>query len=244
MKNTSLTVPLSMLECKPCILYLQARVEHAGLMRILHDFLTTAADRVRDTVASWYDALVSGQPMQDALADAQPPWPDCLRSVLLAAVSHSRLDAALRDLAYLYQKQPEERALQSACRRLADTYSRQPRPKGLSAACLERELGKILARACLEQAFAVYLGQQGDAFFRQTYLGAKPVHYTEPSEPVVLTDIRRHLTALADTGQPLELAEGAWRVAARGRDSFILCQGARRLQLTIHKAYSNPDSPG
>jgi hypothetical protein len=114
------------------------------------------------------------------------------------------LDLVLANMLKVYEAADEEEEAARQMGRVLEQWQSRPAGSLICTGCLQRELGKILRRAELEEAAEVILEQEEERFFHQWYVASKPVHVIEPSHSMAYKSILKALSDAAETSQPLK----------------------------------------
>jgi len=183
---------------------LPAVLNKPGLTEWLRVFARDGTGPARDVACSLYESLTRGRAFQDAIAEARPALPPAVRELLSLGCQRSELDRVLSDMLKAYEAAQGEGEAGRSLDLLLERWRRCPSGSSICDGCLERTLDKILRRADLEEAHEVILEQEGESFFHQWYIEAKPVHVIEPSHSMAYQSVLRALSDAADRHQPLE----------------------------------------
>jgi hypothetical protein len=224
---------LSLNECQDFLAHLEHGIESVGLMSLLHTYTQETTDHTTEAVLSWYQHMVAGCSIHGALSRMQPRFHPTLEAILNLSIQQSRLDCVLHDIMQAYHSRAGSGELSDEMSRLLTDYQAFSDDGLICRECLLRELGKVLQRVRIEQAYEVIFTQEGEEFFHHLYLGVKAVRYSEPSHSKVYTTFQKTLADCADQGEPLGLNEQTWTVRRTDDDRFELSTSAICVTLTF-----------
>jgi hypothetical protein len=224
---------LSLNECQDFLAHLEHGIEKVGLMSLLHTYTQETTGHTTEAVVSWYQHMVEGCSIHGALSRMQPRFHPTLEAILNLAIQQSRLDSALHDIMQAYHTRADDGELSDEMSRLLTDYQAFSDDGLICRECLLRELGKVLQRVRIEQAYEVIFTQEGEEFFHHLYLGVKAVRYSEPSHSKVYMTFQKALADCADQGEPLGLNEQTWTVRRMDDDRFELSTPAICVTLTF-----------
>ena len=188
---------------------------------------------ISEAVLSWYQHMVAGCSIHGALSRMQPRFHPTLEAVLSLAIQQGRLDCVLHDIIQVYHTRVDDGELADEMSRLLTDYQAFSDGGLICHECLLRELGKVLQRVRIEQAYEVIFTQEGEEFFHHLYLGVKAVRYSEPSHSKVYTTLQKALADSADQGEPLDLNEQTWTARRLDDNRFELSTPAICVTLTF-----------
>ncbi len=224
---------LSLNECRGFLTHLENGIEKVGLMSLLHAYTQETTGRTTEAVLSWYQHMVAGCSIHGALSGMQPRFYPTLEAVLNLAIQQGRLDCALHDIIQAYHTRVDDAELADEMSRLLTDYQAFSDDGLICHECLLQELGKVIQRVRIEQAYEVIFTQEGEEFFHHLYLGVKAVRYSEPSHSKVYTTFQKALAECADQEEPLGLSEQTWTVRRIDNDRFDLSTSAICVTLTF-----------
>jgi len=213
---------LSLHDCQDILAHLEHGIEKAGLMSLLYTYTQETTGRTTEAVLSWYQHMVAGSSFPVAMSSMQPRFHPTLEAILLLAIQQSRLDCALHDIMQAYHAQADDGELADKMSRLLTDYQAFSDDGLICHGCLLHELGKVLQRVQIEQAYEVIFTQEGEEFFHHLYLGVKPVRYSEPSHSKVYRTLQRMLAGWADQGEAFDVNDQVWSVERMDETRFVL----------------------
>jgi len=152
----------------------------------------------------------------------------------LGRLVRRRLHAlGLHDIMQVYRTQADDGELADEMSRLLTDYQAFPDDGLVCHECLLHELGKVLQRVQIEQAYEVIFTQEGEEFFHHLYLGVKPVRYSEPSHSKIYRTLQTILAGCTDQGEALDVNEQAWSITRVDEDRFVLNSPTITVMLTF-----------
>lgn len=208
---------------------LPAALNEPGLTESLRVLAQNGTGFTRDVASSVYESLTRGMAFQEAIAEARPELPLPVRELLILGCERGALDRVLSDMLKAYQAVEGEAEAGLRMNVVLEQWQRCPAGSQICDWCLERAIDKILRRAALEDAREVILEQEGERFFHQWYIEAKPVHVIEPSHSLTYKSILQALSDAAENHQPLKPAGILVTSSAAGE--FDLTLDARKLRI-------------
>ena len=194
-----------MLDSLPVVgMLLPAVLRKPGLTESLRLFARKHACPAAQVAQSMFAALTRGESFQQAIRGAGPSLPVRIQDLLILGYERSALDLVLADMLKVYKAADEEEGVARRMGRMLEQWRRRPAGSLICAGCLEREIGKILRRAELEEAAEVILEQEEERFFHQWYVAFKPVHVIEPSHSLTYKSILKALHDAVEASRPLK----------------------------------------
>jgi hypothetical protein len=208
---------------------LPAVLEKPGLTEFLRVFARNGTGFAREAASSIYESLTRGKAFEEAIAEVRPALPPPVRELLILGCQRGELDRVLADMLAAYRTAEGEAATGLRMNALLEQWRRCSAGTQICGWCLDRALDKIMRRAALEEAHEVILEQEGERFFHQWYVEAKPVHVIEPSHSMTYKTILHALSDAAEKKQPLK--PWGWLVTLAATGEFDLTLDARRLRI-------------
>jgi hypothetical protein len=190
---------------------LAAVLSEAGLTDSLGRFRREEDGAAGRFAQSLFEGLTHGESFEGAIRQARPSLPGVLQELLILGCEHGNLDYILGEIVEGWRAVSPGQDWAARLDELLLRWRSRTANLTICTGCLEREIGRIPQRAKVEGAREVILEQEGEAFFHQWYVAAKPVHVIEPSHSMTYRTI---LQALSDADGASEGLK-PWEVRVR-----------------------------
>ncbi len=225
---------LSVKECRGFLEFFRPKILKEGFMRPLMEFSGKGRSKICLAVKSLSRGLLGGNSFQHSIRNMLPGFPLPVEELMVIAFEKSVIDLVLSDMIEIYKLMITEDELLDEMSLLVDKYSRHSAGGELTESCIERELLKIWKRAELEDAYDVFLEQEGERFFHQKYIGVKMIHVIEPCHSMVYNSLLDYIRKVLKGDALIVLGEDRFFLTRNGRKKYVISGKNKELFLSFY----------
>ncbi|MBI4727674.1 hypothetical protein HY768_10740 [candidate division TA06 bacterium] len=216
------------------IAFTLSKIETTGFVSPLKEYAQTNSENVSGrAVDSLYQNLCQGMCFRDAFLAMQIRFPALVEEILVTAIEQSILDYALAEMDKIFKTSDSDSERLTALHCLRDKYNSSSKTETICHGCLIREFENILKRVETENACEIIFEQDGEKYFKQTYIGPKVVKYTEPCHSKTYKTLLAHLKEISGQSKPIDLNGKKYTAKKIEENKFKLVREQACLSMTF-----------
>jgi hypothetical protein len=184
-------------------------------------------------VDSLYQNLCQGMCFRDAFAGMIIRFPVLVEDILVTSIEQSILDNALAEMDKIFKTSVSDDETSNGLHCLIDNYNKRSKTETICHGCLIREFENILKRVATESACEIIFEQDGEKYFKQTYIGPNIVRYIAPYHSKIYKTLLVYLKEMSSQANSIDLNGKRYSVQKIDETTFTLLKEQVCLTLTF-----------
>jgi len=211
-----------------------SKIETAGFVSPLKEYAQANRGNASDrAVDSLYQNLCQGMCFRDAFATMKIRFPVLVEDILVTSIEQSILDYALAEMDKIFKTSDSDYEISNSLHCLIDNYNKRSKTETICHGCLIREFENILKRAATESACEIIFEQDGEKYFKQTYIGPNIVRYIAPYHSKIYKTLLAYLKEIPSQANSIDLNGKRHTVQKIEENTFTLLGEQVCLTLTF-----------